>query len=110
VTILIKGPNAHTIQQIQDAVRDGLRSVYNMIVDKSVVPGAGAFQVACHAHLNSEATRKGIKGKAKTGVAAFADALLVIPKTLAANGGYDIQDSREFHLSHPLRTFTDGFV
>src|SRR5690606_36018470 len=34
-TIMIKGPNNHTIAQIKDAVRDGLRSVYNMIVDKS---------------------------------------------------------------------------
>lgn len=77
-------------------MRDGLRSVYNMIVDKSVVPGGGAFQVACAAHLNSEAFKKTVKGKAKWGVLAFADALLVIPKTLAANSGHDIQDSCEF--------------
>lgn len=96
VTILIKGPNQHTIQQISDAVRDGLRSVYNMIVDKSVVPGAGAFQVACAAHLNSEVFRKTVKGKAKWGVQAFADALLIIPKTLAANAGHDIQDARKY--------------
>ncbi|CCU81408.1 T-complex protein 1 subunit zeta [Blumeria hordei DH14] len=93
VTILIKGPNSHTITQISDAVRDGLRSVYNMIVDKSVVPGGGAFQVACAAHLNSETFRKTVKGKAKWGVQAFSDALLVIPKTLAANAGHDIQDT-----------------
>ncbi|RAL60641.1 hypothetical protein DID88_009959 [Monilinia fructigena] len=98
VTLLIKGPNQHTITQITDAVRDGLRSVYNMIVDKSVVPGAGAFQVACAAHLNSEAFRKTVKGKAKWGVQAFADALLVIPKTLAANAGHDIQDSPEGNI------------
>ncbi|KAL2045513.1 hypothetical protein N7G274_001941 [Stereocaulon virgatum] len=93
VTLLIKGPNAHTIMQITDAVRDGLRSVYNMIIDKSVVPGAGAFQIACAAHLSSEGLRRQIKGKAKFGVLAFAEALLVIPKTLAANSGHDIQDS-----------------
>ncbi|EON68963.1 T-complex protein 1 subunit zeta [Coniosporium apollinis CBS 100218] len=93
VTLLIKGPNQHTITQIKDAVRDGLRSVYNMIVDKSVVPGGGAFQIACAAHLNSEGFRKQVKGKAKYGVSAFADALLIIPKTLAANSGHDIQDS-----------------
>ena len=98
VTLLIKGPNAHTITQITDAVRDGLRSVYNMIVDKSVVPGAGAFQVACAAHLSSEGFRKQVKGKAKYGVSAFAEALLVIPKTLAANSGHDIQDCcKPFH-------------
>jgi len=69
-----------------------------MIVDKSVVPGAGAFQVACAAHLNGEVFRKTIKGKAKYGVSAFADALLIIPKTLAANAGHDIQDSCEFAM------------
>jgi T-complex protein 1 subunit zeta len=92
VTLLIKGPNQHTLTQIMDAVRDGLRSVLNTIVDECVVPGAGAFQIAAAAHLSSESFRKTVKGKAKWGVAAFADALLVIPKTLAANSGHDIQD------------------
>lgn len=96
VTLLIKGPNQHTIAQVSDAVRDGLRSVYNMIVDKSVVPGAGAFQVACAAHLKSDKFAKTVKGKAKWGVEAFADALLIIPKTLAANAGLDIQDARKY--------------
>ncbi|CAI5958576.1 unnamed protein product [Closterium sp. NIES-65] len=36
-TILIKGPNDHTIAQIKDAVRDGLRSVKNTIEDGAVV-------------------------------------------------------------------------
>ncbi|EXJ57986.1 T-complex protein 1 subunit zeta [Cladophialophora yegresii CBS 114405] len=93
VTLLIKGPNQHSITQITDAVRDGLRSVYNAIVDGCVVPGAGSFQIAAAAHLNSEEVRKSVKGKAKWGVAAFADALLIIPKTLATNSGHDIQDA-----------------
>lgn len=104
VTLLIKGPNTHTIAQIKDAVRDGLRSVYNMIVDGSVVPGGGAFQVACAAHLNSEQFKKTVKGKAKWGVSAFADALLVIPKTLAANSGHDIQDSCKYRFAAFHRT------
>jgi len=92
VTILIKGPNSHTISQIKDAVRDGLRSVFNMIVDKSVVPGGGAFQIACARHLRASAFEKEVRGKAKYGVQAFAEAMLVIPKTLAANSGHDVQD------------------
>ncbi|KAI5863859.1 T-complex protein 1 [Durotheca rogersii] len=106
VTLLIKGPNAHTITQITDAVRDGLRSVYNTIVDKSVVPGGGAFQVACAAHLKSDAFKKTVKGKAKWGVDAFADALLIIPKTLAANAGHDIQDA----LASLQDAYADGDV
>lgn len=93
VTILIKGPNPHTTTQVKEAVRDGLRSVYNTIVDGCVVPGAGAFQVACSSHLSSDKFRSSVKGKAKSGVAAFAEALLIIPKILAANSGHDIQDA-----------------
>jgi T-complex protein 1 subunit zeta len=29
-------------------------------------------------------------------VQAFADALLIIPKTLAANSGHDVQDARKY--------------
>lgn len=39
VTILIKGPNSHTISQIRDAIRDGLRSINNAIGDKAIIPG-----------------------------------------------------------------------
>lgn len=93
VTLLIQGPNQHTITQISDAVRDGLRSVFNTIVDTCVIPGAGSFQLAAANHLQSDAFRKTLKGKARYGVQAFADALLIIPKTLAANSGHDIQES-----------------
>ncbi|CAG8509656.1 2499_t:CDS:2 [Ambispora leptoticha] len=91
VTILIKGPNAHTISQINDAVRDGLRAVKNTIEDGAVVPGAGAFQVALAAHLTKY--KDSVKGRAKMGIQAFADAMLIIPKVLAQNGGFDAQDT-----------------
>ncbi|KIY66887.1 T-complex protein 1 zeta subunit, partial [Cylindrobasidium torrendii FP15055 ss-10] len=91
VTLLIKGPNAHTIQQIQDALRDGLRAVKNALEDEALIPGAGAFEVSAAAHLSGP-VKKDAKGRVKMGVQAFADALLIIPKTLAANGGYDVQD------------------
>ncbi|KAJ3512716.1 hypothetical protein NLJ89_g3357 [Agrocybe chaxingu] len=91
VTLLIKGPNPHTTQQIQDALRDGLRAVKNALEDECLIPGAGAFEVACSAHLSGPA-KKSAKGRVKMGVQAFADALLIIPKTLAQNGGFDVQD------------------
>uniref|UniRef100_A0A6N2L5Q5 Uncharacterized protein n=1 Tax=Salix viminalis TaxID=40686 RepID=A0A6N2L5Q5_SALVM len=70
-TILIKGPNDHTIAQIKDAVR--------------------AFEFAARKHLINE-VKKTVKGRAQLGVEAFADALLVVPKTLAENSGLDTQD------------------
>jgi T-complex protein 1 subunit zeta len=90
-TILLKGPNDHTLAQLKDAVRDGLRAVKNALVDEALVPGAGAFETALNAHL-LDVTRKAVEGRAKRGVEAFAEAMLVIPKTLAENSGYDAQD------------------
>ena len=37
--------------------------------------------------------KKSVKGKEKLGVQAFADALLIVPKTLALNSGLDIQET-----------------
>uniref|UniRef100_A0AAY4BS50 Chaperonin n=2 Tax=Denticeps clupeoides TaxID=299321 RepID=A0AAY4BS50_9TELE len=91
VTLLLKGPNKHTLTQIKDAVRDGLRAVKNAIEDGSVVPGAGAFEVAVHDALVKHKPK--VKGRAQLGVQAFADALLVIPKVLAQNSGYDPQET-----------------
>lgn len=90
-SILIKGPNAHIINQIGDSIRDGLRSVKNTIEDKCLIPGAGAFQIGLHDHLirNFKDT---VTGRAKLGVQAFADAMLIVPKTLATNAGLDSQD------------------
>ena len=86
------GPNAHTIGQINDAIRDGLRSVKNALEDDCLIPGAGAFEIALSNHLSTK-TKKTAKGRAKLGVQAYADAVLVIPKTLAINGGFDVQDA-----------------
>lgn len=61
-TILIKGPSDYSIAQIKDAVRDGLRAVYNVLVDQKVVPGGGAFEVAAAQHLMSE-VKKSISGR-----------------------------------------------
>merc|ERR1719446_435189 len=66
VTILMKGPNKHTLQQTKDAVRDGLRAVKNAL--------------------------ETVKGRARLGIQAYADGLLIIPKVLAQNAGYDAQE------------------
>eukprot|EP00128_Syssomonas_multiformis_P000403 Colp12_sorted_trinity150504_noHs@8948 len=103
VTILIKGPNKHSIVQTKDAVRDGLRAVKNAIEDGHLVPGAGFFEIAAHDELLKFA--RTVKGRARLGVQAYAEGLLVIPKVLAANAGFDAQDTlvalqEEYHEGH----------
>jgi T-complex protein 1 subunit zeta len=91
-TILIKGPNDYSIAQTKDAIRDGLRAVQNTYGDKAVIPGAGAFEVAAHRHLVNY-MKEQASGKVKLGIQCFADALLVIPRTLAENSGLDAQET-----------------
>jgi T-complex protein 1 subunit zeta len=87
-TILVKGPNDHTIAQIKDAVRDGLRAVKNTLDDGSVVPGAGSFEVAAAHHLRTT-VKKTVEGRVKLGIEAFAEALMGFCKVrvVVAGGG-----------------------
>jgi len=89
-TILIKAAAKHTLTQIKDAIYDGLRAVKNAIEDRALVPGAGAFEIAAYTNLLKY--KNTIKDKKSYGIQAFADALTVLPKTLAANSGFDQQD------------------
>jgi len=89
-TILIRGPNRHTIGQIKDGIRDGLRAVKNTILDQSVVLGAGCFEAQAYCHLMQY--KKTVDGRKKLGIQAFADALLAIPRCLVSNAGHDQQD------------------
>ena len=91
VTVLIKATTKHAQTQIREAVHDGLRAIKNALEDGCLVPGAGAFEVAAYAELLRYKPQ--VAGKAQMGVQAFADALLIVPKTLAANAGFDPQDA-----------------
>lgn len=91
VTLLVKGQNRHTIVQVKDAIRDGLRAINNAIEDKCLIPGAGAFEVRAYNKLMQ--FKDTVKGKVRLGIQAYANALLVIPITLAVNSGYDAQDT-----------------
>jgi len=90
-TILIRGPNEHSIKQVQDAFRDGQRAIKNLLEDKSLIAGGGAFELSAYHMLDKFA--KEVEGKARCGVYAFRDAILVIPKTLAENSSLDVQST-----------------
>lgn len=88
VTLLLKGPMKHGIVQMKDAIRDGIRCLFNTIQDGCVVPGAGAFEIAVSKRVNSLQ----IATRSVLGVKVFGQAILVIPKTLVTNSGHDAQD------------------
>ena len=92
-TILVRAASGYEIAQIKDAIRDGLRAVKNVYDDAGIIPGAGAYEIACSEILKDYSKTKEIEGKQYYGVNAFAEALLVIPKAICENAGVDPQES-----------------
>ncbi|XP_075591113.1 uncharacterized protein LOC142598016 [Dermatophagoides farinae] len=84
--ITIQAPFKYQLERCKDAIRDGLRACRNALIDKKLLPGAGAFEIAASEHLRSR-LKKENNPKTITGIALFADALLTIPRSLAKNSG-----------------------
>ena len=68
-----------------------MRAVKNVFDDQCVIPGAGAFEIACSEDLKDYA--KTIDGKEIFGIELFAEAMLTVPKAICKNSGIDSQES-----------------
>lgn len=71
-------------------LHDVLCVVGRVLESKSLVPGGGAVEAALSMYLESFATTLGTKEQ--LAIREFAEALLVIPKTLAVNAAQDATD------------------
>lgn len=90
VTLLIRGSTEHVINEIKRAVEDSIGDIAAVVKNKRIVYGAGACEVELSKRLRHFATS--LSGKEQIAVLAFADALEIIPKTLAENSGLDSID------------------
>jgi T-complex protein 1 subunit alpha len=86
-TIILRGANWYMLQEIERSMHDVLCVIKRVLESGRVVPGGGAVEVALSVYLEHIAEQ--MAGREQLAVAEFAQALLVIPKTLAINGGYD---------------------
>ncbi len=91
VTILLRGGTEHVVDEIERALEDSLGVVRTTVQDGRVVPGGGAPEISLALGLRDFADSVG--GREQLAVEAFADALDVIPRTLAENAGHDPIDS-----------------
>lgn len=91
VTLLIRGSTEHVVDEIERAVEDAIGVVAATVEDGKVVAGGGAAEIAIAKGLKEYADT--ISGREQLAVAAFAEAMEVVPKTLAENAGLDSIDS-----------------
>lgn len=91
VTLLLRGSTSHVVDEIERAVEDAIGVVASTVEDGKVVVGGGAPEVAIAKGLKDYAET--ISGREQLAVTAFAEALEVVPRTLAENAGLDSIDS-----------------
>ncbi|WP_254532461.1 thermosome subunit alpha [Natrinema gelatinilyticum] len=91
VTVFVRGGTEHVVDELERAIEDALDVVATALESGEVVPGAGATEIAIADKIRQEAA--GIEGRKQLAVTSFADAIDVVPRTLAANTGQDPIDA-----------------
>ncbi len=91
VSIILRGGTEHVVDELDRAMEDALRVVGVAVQDKLLVAGGGAPEVELALRLRAYASTVG--GREQLAIEAFANAMEVIPKTLAENAGLDQIDS-----------------
>lgn len=97
-SIILRGPNDYSLDEMERSIHDSLSVVKRALESGNVVPGGGAVETALNIYLESFATTVG--SREQLAIAEFANALLIIPKTLAVNAAKDSSD-----LIAKLRTY-----
>ncbi len=87
VAILIRAGLERMVDEAERAMTDSLSVVSDVIENNKIVPGGGAVEIEIAKELRKYATKVG--GREQLAVEAFADAVEVIPRTLAENAGLE---------------------
>jgi thermosome len=90
VAILIRAGLERMVDEAERAMTDALSVVSDVIENNKIVGGGGAVEIEVSKELRRYATKIG--GREQLAIEAFADAVEVIPKTLAENGGLEAID------------------
>ena len=87
VSILIRGGTEHVVDELERSLHDALSVVKAVLEAGKITVGGGAVAIAIALALRDFAPSVG--GRGQMAVAAFANAVEVIPKTLSENAGLD---------------------
>ena len=91
VTMILRGGTDHVVDEVERAIEDALGVVAATLEDGKVLPGGGAPETELSLQLRDFADSVG--GREQLAIESFADAIDVIPRTLAENAGLDPIDS-----------------
>ncbi|KAE9021854.1 T-complex protein 1 subunit alpha [Phytophthora rubi] len=89
-TVVLRGANENMLDEMDRSMHDSFMVVKRMLESNQLVAGGGAVEAALSIYLENFATTLG--SREQLAIAEFADALLVIPKTLAVNAAKDASE------------------
>ncbi len=116
VSVLIRGGTEHVVDEVERSLEDAIGVVRVAIEDGKMVAGGGATAAEIAFRLRNYASSIG--GREQIAIEAFANAMEVIPRTLAENAGLDPIDTlielRKAHASGKknagINVYTDKIV
>jgi T-complex protein 1 subunit alpha len=104
-----RGANEFMLEEMDRALHDSLCVIKRIIESNTLVAGGGAVEAALSIYLEGLATS--MSSKEQLAVAQFAEALLVIPRTLTINAAHDatelVAKLRASHYASQLAGCTD---
>ncbi len=109
VTILVRGSTEHVVDEVDRSIEDAIGAVVSAVESRKVVAGAGAPEAEVSSQLRKISER--FSGREQLAIKAFADALEVIPRSLAENAGMDPIDILvELRVAHDQGKVDYGVV
>jgi thermosome len=87
VSIVIRGGTEHVVDEVDRSLHDTLRVLGSVIEDGKVVAGGGSVETELALRLKDYSAS--LKGREQLAVEKFAEAMEIIPRTLAENSGLD---------------------
>jgi chaperonin GroEL (HSP60 family) len=107
VTLLVRGSTEHVVDEIDRSVEDAIGAVASALEIGKVVAGAGSPEAEVAKRLRKIAEK--YSGREQLAIVAFAEAMEVIPRSLAENGGLDPIDTLvELRVAHDQGKITYG--
>ena len=87
LSIIIRGGTEHVVDEVERSLHDALRVVGVAIEDGKLVAGGGSAEVELSLSLKEYGAS--LSGREQLAVYKFAEAMEIVPKTLAENAGLD---------------------
>jgi len=107
VTILIRGGSEHVVDEVERAMEDAIKGVAAALELGKIVPGGGAVEIQVAKQLRKYA--ESFKGREQLAVNAFAEAMEIVPKSLAENAGLDpIDKLAQLRSEHDKKRVASG--